>query len=192
MKDKTTAGMLGIFLGVFGTHRFYLGETGSGCGLLLLGLFLPPIPMLLGFIEGLQLLGMSQEEFDARFNQGPPVTSGVASDVPLGMPVGRAPRSAAPWYRNYRPRTSAEREQVVLAAVYDSGGAITPAELALATRLSLQQSRDVLREMELLGVCQTQYDPDSGLPRYLFPELTQQTMTGDFDERLEDPLDRRF
>jgi TM2 domain-containing membrane protein YozV len=30
MKSKTTAGLLAIFLGGLGFHKFYLGQTGRG------------------------------------------------------------------------------------------------------------------------------------------------------------------
>ena len=30
MKDKTTAAILAFFLGGFGVHKFYLGESGLG------------------------------------------------------------------------------------------------------------------------------------------------------------------
>lgn len=36
-KSKIAAGLLGIFLGCFGVHNFYLGNTGKAIGQLLLG-----------------------------------------------------------------------------------------------------------------------------------------------------------
>jgi TM2 domain-containing membrane protein YozV len=30
MKSKLTAGLLGLFLGTFGIHKFYLGKTTQG------------------------------------------------------------------------------------------------------------------------------------------------------------------
>lgn len=180
MRNKYTAGLLAILLGVFGFHRFYLGESGAGCGYLFLGMFVPPLTMLIGLIEGLQLLALDDATFDARYNGVPAVTvrvelqgqsvSNNLKTAPTGRPVqDAAPRE--PWYRTYRPRGIAEREQVVLAVVRDSRGSVTPADVALSTQLSLQQAADALREMELLGVCQTEYDPDTGLARYNFPEF---------------------
>ncbi len=180
MRNKYTAGLLGILFGFLGAHRFYLGESGAGCGYLFLGLIFPPLPMLIGLIEGLQLLSLDDATFDARYNGTPQVTVRVEvrgdamamgrSGVPTGEPV-RSAASREPWYQGYRPRGVAEREQVVLAVVRDQGGSVTPADVALATQLSLQQAGDALREMELLGVCQTEYDPETGLPRYNFPEF---------------------
>jgi len=51
MKDKTTAFVLAWFLGGFGAHRFYLGESGAG---LLYFLFCwTLIPAFVAFFEGL-------------------------------------------------------------------------------------------------------------------------------------------
>src|SRR5882757_336661 len=66
MKSKSTGAMLAIFLGGFGVHKFYLGETGSGIFYLLFCWTF--IPLVLGIVQGLNLLGMSQAVFDARYN----------------------------------------------------------------------------------------------------------------------------
>lgn len=59
-KSKVVAGLLGIFLGVFGVHRFYLGNTSGGLVMLLttvltLGLFAPLVAFW-GLIEGIVIL----------------------------------------------------------------------------------------------------------------------------------------
>ncbi len=66
MKDKTTAGILALTLGVFGVHRFYLRQTFLG----IVYIFLPPISAILGFIDGIRLLTMDQDDFDAKYNRG--------------------------------------------------------------------------------------------------------------------------
>ncbi len=59
-KSKVTAGILGIFLGVFGVHNFYLGYTGKGVAQLLLTLLTcfiaSPITEIWAFIEGILIL----------------------------------------------------------------------------------------------------------------------------------------
>ncbi len=55
-KSKLTAGLLGIFLGVFGAGRFYTGHTGLAVGQLLVSLFTCGIGALWGFIDGIMLL----------------------------------------------------------------------------------------------------------------------------------------
>lgn len=59
-KSKVAAGLLGIFLGVFGVHNFYLGKTGRGVTQLLLCLLscfvLSPVTSIWGLIEGIMIL----------------------------------------------------------------------------------------------------------------------------------------
>ncbi|MBD5248897.1 MAG: TM2 domain-containing protein [Barnesiella sp.] len=68
MKSKTTAILLCFFLGGFGAHQFYLGKMGLGV-LYLLTAGLCGIGTLVNFI---QLLMMSQEQFDAKYNNAAP------------------------------------------------------------------------------------------------------------------------
>lgn len=60
-KDKTTAGLLGIFLGGFGAHKFYLGKTGQG--ILYLIFCWTYIPSILGLIEGITYLTRKDVDF---------------------------------------------------------------------------------------------------------------------------------
>ena len=80
MKRKSVATVLAFFFGIFGTHRFYLGQRSLGV-LYLLGFFFslaiiisggPPLiiaPAILAFIDSILLLAMPQEEFDAKYNR---------------------------------------------------------------------------------------------------------------------------
>ncbi len=60
MKSKVAAGLLGIFLGVFGVHNFYLGYTGKAVAQLLITLVscftLFWISSIWGLIEGILIL----------------------------------------------------------------------------------------------------------------------------------------
>jgi TM2 domain-containing membrane protein YozV len=69
-KDKIIAAILAWFLGIFGIHRFYLGQTGMGIGYLLgtitiFGVFITGI---ISFVDFIGLLIMPQETFDRRYN----------------------------------------------------------------------------------------------------------------------------
>ncbi len=75
MKSKSTAGVLAIFLGWCGGHKFYLGEAGTGFVYLLF--FWTFIPGILGIIQGLNLFGMSQAAFDAKYNGRPLLVGAV-------------------------------------------------------------------------------------------------------------------
>ena len=59
-KSKIVAGLLGIFLGCFGVHNFYLGYTGKAVAQLLLSLLsvgiLSGISAIWGLIEGILIL----------------------------------------------------------------------------------------------------------------------------------------
>lgn len=66
MKSKTTAILLCFFLGFLGIHWFYLRRPGLGVLYLLTGGLLG-IGTLVNFI---QLLCMSNDTFNAKYNQG--------------------------------------------------------------------------------------------------------------------------
>jgi TM2 domain-containing membrane protein YozV len=95
MKDKNTAGIYALLLGSFGVHRFYLGSPVTG--LIYLFFCWTFIPAMLGVIEGIQLLSMSKEAFDAKYNGlllAPPVPSAqnIVVNVQNALPgAGVAP-----------------------------------------------------------------------------------------------------
>jgi TM2 domain-containing membrane protein YozV len=75
MKSKTTAGLLGIFLGEFGLHWFYLGKNNRGIcylGISIVGMLLWFLPFIVvgivGFIEGIMLLCKNEDDFDEEYN----------------------------------------------------------------------------------------------------------------------------
>ncbi len=59
-KSKIAAGLLGIFLGVFGVHNFYLGYTGKAVAQLLITVLscftLCFVSEIWGLIEGIMIL----------------------------------------------------------------------------------------------------------------------------------------
>ncbi len=61
-----TAGLLAIFVGYFGAHKFYLGQIGIGVVYLLF--CWTGIPGIIALIEGIILLTMNDEEFNAKYN----------------------------------------------------------------------------------------------------------------------------
>jgi len=65
-KNKTTAGLLGIFLGSFGVHKFYLGQ--SGMGILYLVFCWTGVPGVIGIIEGIVYLTMSDQAFLQKYH----------------------------------------------------------------------------------------------------------------------------
>ncbi|MDK9700981.1 MAG: NINE protein, partial [bacterium] len=51
----------------FGAHKFYFGNP--GLGVLYLLFFWTAIPAIIGIIEGIIILTMSQADFDAKFGR---------------------------------------------------------------------------------------------------------------------------
>lgn len=64
-KSKLAAVLFALFLGGFGIHKFYLGRTGMG--LLYLLFCWTFIPAVVGFIEAILLLVMSDEDFVRKY-----------------------------------------------------------------------------------------------------------------------------
>ncbi len=64
-KSRLTAGLLGIFLGGFGVHRFYLGYTSIGVLQILVTIATCGIGSLWGMIEGILILTGSGITTDA-------------------------------------------------------------------------------------------------------------------------------
>ena len=65
MKSKVAAGVLGILLGAFGVHKFYLGYVGTGIVHVVLTVLIitAPISSIVGVIEGILYLTKTDEEF---------------------------------------------------------------------------------------------------------------------------------
>lgn len=70
-KSKVMAGVLGILLGLIGAHHFYLGSTGTGIILLVLTCC-TGLGGIIGLVEGIMLLVMKDEDFDAKYNNRSP------------------------------------------------------------------------------------------------------------------------
>ena len=64
-KSRMAAGLLGIFIGGLGVHRFYLGYTGIGVAQIFVTLFTCGVGHLWGFIEGILILTGSTIVADA-------------------------------------------------------------------------------------------------------------------------------
>lgn len=77
-KSKTTAGLLAIFLGAFGVHKFYLGDTTAGAIMLAVSLgagiltcgFATGVMSIIGFVEGIIYLSKSDDDFQRIYVQG--------------------------------------------------------------------------------------------------------------------------
>jgi TM2 domain-containing membrane protein YozV len=80
MKNKMTAGLLAILLGGLGAHKFYLDQP--GLGILYLLFCWTFIPAIIGLVEGITYLTMSDQDFNAKYNSG-----STAGTAPTPKPV---------------------------------------------------------------------------------------------------------
>ena len=65
-RDKTSAAVFALIGGSVGAQKFYLGKTGQG--VLCLLFFWTFIPAIIGVIEGICFLAMSNETFYRSYN----------------------------------------------------------------------------------------------------------------------------
>jgi TM2 domain-containing membrane protein YozV len=66
MRNKYVAALLAIFLGLFGVHKFYLGQKTAG--IIYLIFFWTGIPEIIGFFEGIIYLFTGEENFNKKYN----------------------------------------------------------------------------------------------------------------------------
>lgn len=64
IKSKVAAGILGIFLGGIGVHKFYMGKIGMG--ILYLCFCWTGVPAIIGFVEGIIYLCSNDENFQLK------------------------------------------------------------------------------------------------------------------------------
>ena len=70
ISKRTTAGLLAILLGGYGVHKFYLGYSTPGIITLALTLFTCIGGTIIGIIEGIKYLSMTDEEFIETYQIG--------------------------------------------------------------------------------------------------------------------------
>lgn len=64
-KTRVSAALFALLLGSFGAHKFYMGDT--GLGILYLLFFWTAIPGIIGLIEGIIYLAMSDQDFVRKY-----------------------------------------------------------------------------------------------------------------------------
>lgn len=96
-KEKMVAGILGILLNGLGIHHFYLGSTMAGV-IVLLSNVLCGLGCLIGLVEGVLLLVMSDEEFNQRYNNRVPESMEFVFMKPKTLGGGGVP--PAPPYQS--------------------------------------------------------------------------------------------
>ena len=69
-EKKLIAGILGIILGVFAVHKFYLGYTKEGIIQIVLTFVTFGFASIIGLIEGIIYLTKTDEDFDKTYVEG--------------------------------------------------------------------------------------------------------------------------
>lgn len=145
MKEKNVAGILALFLGGFGVHRFYLGQTGLGIFYLIFFWF--PVMWIVGLIDAIAFFSMDNEDFDRKYNREYFFRreDRERQDERRQAPARRRPdykppyetRNQRPKSRSARPRPTQKRDNPHKAAgiekfkAYDYDGAIADFKKAL-------------------------------------------------------------
>ena len=99
-KSKTTAILLALFLGCWGIHLFYLGETKRGIVYAVIGgfglfFFIPLlISGILALIDLINYARMSDAEFAAKYSRGANMQNNAGYQAPnYSQPVNNQPMS---------------------------------------------------------------------------------------------------
>ncbi len=67
-KTKILAGLLAIFLGGFGAHKFYIGSWGLGLAYLASCFVIPGFSAVIAIVEAIRYFLLSEEDFNAKYN----------------------------------------------------------------------------------------------------------------------------
>lgn len=126
-RSRIAAAALAVFAGMFGAHRFYLGQW---WGVFYLLFFWTYIPWLVGLIEGVVILSTSQQRWNEKYNRG--VSAGsekgalvvsLVMIVPVIAVLGIMLAVAIPAYQDYVNQTilaeTLQRSAPVRAAIED-------------------------------------------------------------------------
>ncbi len=78
MKEKNVAGLLALFLGWLGFHRFYLGQVGRGLLYLFFCWF--PLVWIIALVDAILLFSMDERVFHRRYSSDDPPPSTAATE----------------------------------------------------------------------------------------------------------------
>jgi TM2 domain-containing membrane protein YozV len=112
MKDKNTAGILALFLGWLGFHRFYLGQTGLGIVYFMFCWF--PLIWLIAFVDAISLFAMDQQRFDAKYNTPPGYATYGGRQTDFDRNTSRTDRRTKRWEER---REESSRRQAPAAGI---------------------------------------------------------------------------
>ncbi len=112
MKDKTVAGILAIFLGHIGVHRFYLNQSGLGVLYIFLTIITCGLFAIVGLIDGIIILMMDDHNFDLKYNPDK-IQREILAQVQQKETIRQEVRPEADPRHAYEPDPAAQRRQAV-------------------------------------------------------------------------------
>ena len=119
MKDKNAAGILALFLGWLGFHRFYLGQTGLGVVYLMFCWF--PLIWVIAFVDAISLFSMDQQRFDEKYNQQLPAAQRRDTDFERTRRYGRR-EERRDYRREQRPSQPVKKQASARSNPYKKSG----------------------------------------------------------------------
>ena len=153
-KKKFWAGMFAIFFGVFGVHRFYLGQRKLGMlylGLVLAGMIineglaaLIPIVAIISLIDAIIFFSMPRHDFDVKYNGMRQETNEVAAP-----PIKKYKRKKEPRTKPQKSPKDIQFDKYWQKALdeyqeYDYGGAIAALQQAVKLKPNDQEAHFLL------------------------------------------------
>ncbi|WP_342805468.1 NINE protein [Alteromonas sp. M12] len=193
-KSRIAAATLAFFGGMFGFHRFFLGQW---WGIFYLLFFWTYIPWLVGIIEGIIFLNTTQHDWNKKYNQG--VSAGkekgtvvviIAILIPIFCIIGILAAIAIPAYQGYLVKAKMAETQVMANTVMTAVEVYALSEeqwpqdiydLPITGRTSNSQVSAV--EVNN-GVIYVRFSPDSGVNgnMILIPEPTDRGIYWDCEQ----------
>jgi len=143
--------------GAMGFHRFYLGRIGTG----LLWFFTGGLCLLGGIVDFFYLPKMVQDE-----------------NLKVGYRRALFPGPASSF--SEPPRIRESLEKVILRTARANKGVTSPAEIALAADIPLEEAKQALEKLVTGGYAEMRVRRNSGVIAYVFPEFLEDQ--GEFED----------
>lgn len=136
-KKPLIATLLAVFGGVYGLHRFYLGQTGMGVAYFFTGGLL-----MVGWIRDMFRAGRMAREVNQE------LALKIAGQIGI-LSMGNSSYTAVP-----------NPERLALEVARKSKGIVTVTVMALESGLSIAEAETILNELSVRGICRTELTED--------------------------------
>lgn len=138
-KKPLISTLLAVFGGLYGLHRFYLGQTGMGVAYFFTGGLL-----MVGWIRDMFRAGRMAREVNQE------IALKLAGQIGI-LSLGRNDRN---------DMNVPTPERAALEVARKSKGIVTTSLMALESRLSIAEAETILNELSVRGICRTEIAED--------------------------------